>query len=829
MSGDGPESYPGPEGVGSIPPEDGDPSVGLTRRDALKGLVFAGGILAAAAATLPGVRKFTQDALLGTSSEGAHAEGEPNGEKAKKHGVSRINVLTALPVVGEFFNAVLKNMRKGEKHEDFGLNSFKRVGVAESIRLGVLRVTDREQYEHESKDIAISYGLMSVLTTVAEATEHLDADEESMFNDKINKIVDKMDNDPSVMSEMPGLDGSLEDWQRFETFKEDAIVRVDAQNTALGTLGAVSPFISSTLGDAMNMRMSVQLTELAHAKEIIKLKQGSNGPITADQEMQAMKSAVSVSNEQVNGRLGYVNKTLTLSANLQAAGAFGDAPVWFYLLRNGPSEWIKASAEGLVKANATALVASQVWLAKTVGFDKSKSALHETFSSTVDVWQGTSDFVGLKDQSRQRNEKVAEQFGDAIATARDAGELSYMELRGLRNVHNQLMGSMSDMSRSRFVYRKEDFYRVMGEAVDNNRLKLRNIGRFLTGREIISDVREIAFYVDVENVGEVSEALGKAKNPSELFDAILDDHVGLKNSNIVGGMKDMLTVLVKLKQADGDMNSLSDEERAILDEDTLKEFGLNFDENSEGFIRGDEQLEARIDEVRELYLAGNESAYQKLEELLGDTLKTSPENLKAAIRETWASIVKADTVADEDNHHTGFGHASTEVFNALRTQILAANALSSLIKKGLEELGDTASIGQKTALVLVFSGFISAVADNVVAYLFAEDVLSNLYKEELGEAAFSSEDAEHLVTRIKRAALFVAIIFGSMSKIGNGPNFKQHKVVASVGEDGFEYEKEELDLTSSFQNGVAWSISAAGLADNVHSVNKAMDGFKEAA
>ena len=114
MSGDGPESYPGPEGVGSIPLEDGDPSVGLTRRDALKGLVFAGGILAAAAATLPGVRKFTQDALLGTSSEGAHAEGEPNGEKAKKHGVSRINVLTALPVVGEFFNAVLKNMRKGE-------------------------------------------------------------------------------------------------------------------------------------------------------------------------------------------------------------------------------------------------------------------------------------------------------------------------------------------------------------------------------------------------------------------------------------------------------------------------------------------------------------------------------------------------------------------------------------------------------------------------------------------------------------------------------------------------------------------------------------------
>ncbi len=829
-----------PDGHGDqLTPLDGfDPQ----RRDVLIGLGAIGATVIGTGLLSPRGREVLTPILFGdqhsadspNTSEG-DANAHEKSESSEHHGVSVANFNSAIPVVAAFFRSVYLNIKSGSNHEDFGPKSFRRVAPWEGLRLGVLKKFDKLQYKHEVKDLAISYPLAMVLTSAAEATEHLDADEEAMFNrDRVKNIFNTADSQLEIegVPTLPDVHATLEDFEKYISAQEKIVVKVDAQNTAIGTTALVSPFITATLGQAMNRRMHRHLNDLAYAKALAEKKKQSQGSELTDADsLAALQEAVEKSNRQMNAPDGYVNKTLTMSANAQAAGGLGDAPVWFFALRNGFTAWAKASAEGLIKGNATAIVASEIWLQRHLGLsaERAKDYIVEFKGSVKDVWSGLGDFVTLKDQAVQNNKRVAEEFGKSLDEARASGQMSFSELRQIQALHYDLQKTLGDMPRSRFVYRTEDAKRVGGEVMGNvrNYLRPKNIARFIVGKEMLPSDQQVVHSVDFESANDISEALKNASNRSELLKLLLEGAADAEKSDIISGVAKTAEVLIKLKENGNDLSKLSQDDIAILEMDSLQEFGIHFDKNTEGYIRGSDEFESKFANIERLFVSGNtEEAKALFDEVVNELVSTGQEDLQHVIRESWENLVKADTQEDEDTHHLGLGHAASEVFQALRTQILAASALASMIKKGLEEMGDSVPLDKKTLMVLGFAGLISSIADNVVAYVFAEDVLKGLYESDMGSEAFNSDEASHLKERIRLAALYIAILFGALSKIGNGPNFKISNTVATINSEGeVEYTEVPLDLGKSFFNLSAWITALAGLADNVHSVNKAKSEY----
>lgn len=127
-------------------------------------------------------------------------------------------------------------------------------------------------------------------------------------------------------------------------------------------------------------------------------------------------------------------------------------------------------------------------------------------------------------------------------------------------------------------------------------------------------------------------------------------------------------------------------------------------------------------------------------------------------------------------------HSAKEVLFALLTQVPSVPALARMAKIAIPVAAGVEN-GQKptadqlktiVACMLPIEAGMSAFADNVAAYLFAEEVLTYFFKQTFGDDILRRTPM--LESTIAIICVKIAEMAGSLTKVGNGPNFSQFKL-----------------------------------------------------
>ena len=147
-------------------------------------------------------------------------------------------------------------------------------------------------------------------------------------------------------------------------------------------------------------------------------------------------------------------------------------------------------------------------------------------------------------------------------------------------------------------------------------------------------------------------------------------------------------------------------------------------------------------------------------------------------------------------------HQAKDVLWVLGTQLPVVPSLVHTVKRILPKLvgvqeGEAPSdmqIKTMVGVILASEALTSAFADNVAAYLFAEGVLDETFKETYGD---SYSEMGGLKKAAHIGALFTAIVAGSITKIGNGPNITMQKIDEAILDEIENLDEgEDLDLNT---------------------------------
>lgn len=807
----------GPAGDANLDPahhHGGVESSKINRRNVLGGLL-ATGVVAIAGRSLQAPIHHEP------APEAGHTESGPEGEAAEAHGetggISTVNWMTALPVAGMFGREIQMNMQ-GER--EFGAGSWTDMAIVEGGRLAALWGTDKHQFEHESTDIAISYGLMLALTSAAEATEHGEADEAALFDKNVRKIADGL----SVESTpMPEVSASPEEWANYAAQKRRDVAETAAQNTALAAIiaPAATTYTSATLVNATTERMAQHVAELKYAERMSatlqeRLDSGQTVQVSEEESLDLLTQALSDTNEAMNGPGGYVRLTLTTSANIQGASFIGDPPNWFYLLKNGPSEWLETSKYGFAAANVYALGATAKWLSGQLGGDGKSygTYLKETAVKAGQTVAGMAKSFGLYDQSLARNRAFANSLYEHTA-----------ELQGNGIDVGPIRDMLLDMPRTPFSF-YDGFQNAVSKYSPFSADRTANEEHDLA--QSLHDFRRVGDGISNVHIEGLEELIKDAAHPVDAVDRMLKRYGVHHNSSLAEYLSDVLLSVAKGETTENEQSFLTDLNLEPETEETeAHRLGLSQD------------LAAKIDRIRDLRerkhgtteaeveakiaeeMEGIESLLDEFEE----SLPFLPIDMRHAVKFFVAKEINADAI-DKRLQPAGLSHSSKEVFSALATQILAANAVASLAKKTLE-LADDAGMPfeAQNATVLLLAEGLSGVADNVVAYLFAQDVLQEQYKKHYGEDVFEREGGASLLQTINSSALFAAVAGGALTKIGNGPNFKFELTEASLHEGEIRIGRTPLTFDESKKNHYAWAGGVLTAGDSMRRLIAAESGL----
>jgi len=771
----------------------------------------------------------------GLPGEGAK---EPAGSEETEHGLSSANLWTSLPVVGAFFKTVIDNVRG----KPFGTESFLTILPIELTRLAVLKVADKHAFEHESKDIMISMLVMGGLVNIAEFTQHTQLDEEALRKD-VNLIMDKVSD---KRPEMPSLDAGVEAWKVF-TDRQSEYVRLTASD-GLGIAGAIAPMLTTysatSLTDGISTNMSENLAMLKYAERVQKRLTDDDAISISDEEsIELATAAASDSDELMNGNDGYANLLLTYASNIQGASFLGDPPNFFYILNNGISEWLKMSAENISKSNLSAAIATSHWVSKATGGNQKDNLkmVKDGALSAARSAKGMFNSLTTPTTSVRKNKKMAEscfRYLQEHGTAED-GRMSTDDL-------SKLTSHFESMPRTPFTFD----LRGMESAVKGSRTirAAKKIAGALGWESFSRDDEADRFarelYSAEQNPGETvsfkgpEEFIKEGDDPEDIFMSILTQYGILMNSARADGLATMMTRLAKAKSGDDEEASFSDKDLEFLQEIKIDP---DLDPQSDHNTRLSEEKDATevTDAMKEIFNDENLNDEEKriaLTSLMSEATTFAPHDLRKTLDFAWAQMIDADKVDKHAEEDMGYSHAAQEVFKALSTQILAANSLATMFKGIFEGVGKDMPLDAKAGLVLSATGLITAFADNVVAYVFAEEVLGSIYKEEYGAEKFESDEFKGLRARISRAAISMAVIAGSSDLIANGANFGNNKKEAKPkivdGKvSGFTVTDIPRELSESFGNLAGYSFinSGAAIAEQLFHLHHVNSSFTKAA
>lgn len=741
---------------------------------------------------------------------------------------------TAFAVGGAFgYHVLYKGAKEGVA---LNWDSAADVNGAAGARILALRLLGGEEGKHLAKEEAneIVHGLIPVpvLLALSDATTtNLKIDAEAIFK----KVADNQEKVTSYRDiQRPGLGESIEVWQtHLEKVNQDITDKV-AQITAICSVFAPlgTTYTSSALANTLKKEVLRMLYEQSYAQEVIQRHRSdeyqaaiasASGLIDADGELavilksQVHKAAAKRADELFNGHGGFSNLMLTLSSNIQGTWVLGDPPEIYYAINHAtkrPIRVAKAEAVGLANAQFFTLGLTSWWL-KKAGIQKKGNYIKNYGSGVVKSLRSIGElvdgdvrsvsfneggkFIGELEkaltQKAEQNDKKAQEVLEVLRKIPKAklqfpiAKYIFDKWRKLQewlgrvpdvDASDEIFESMDEFVKDPFMDRLQDAYKEKLEA-SNGKIDSKT---FKGMESVLKEVGRKIQDAKAEKLAELLEGM-MIEGPSELDKKALEEMRKLVDERrkepidpeIQARADHMLNMLTELEQ---ELDGYTSEKRADRIKMALDEMAAANDAND------NEQKEDKASRKENVFKIFNVPDKKTLKDALGKITQIPEGEEDAVVGTEKVGVVGEDVEAarreTKTQHHIpflGLSHSAEEVLFALLTQIPSVPALSRVAGKLIPMLvgvksGEKPSQNQLKLVIsitLAITALISAFADNVAAYMFGEKVLSDFFKRAYGENIL--EERPEILDNISIATLKVAENAGSLSKIGNGPNFSQ--------------------------------------------------------
>lgn len=570
--------------------------------------------------------------------------------------------------------------------------------------------------------------------------------------------------------------------------------------------------------------------------------------------------------QNINGKDGYIHLNIALSTNLNGALGIGDPPLLYFFMRHRPDVYAKASLVGLGMSEIATLTQNYAWISRSLG----KQDAHKFFTqflgsqlrATKAIWKSFTDGQ-LRDVSFGGASQVTETFVQKLEELDKLGGNFNENAQELRHRLNQtdhayfffdvkdfmeqkmkIISSMLSRGQDKHLGEEDDptrfgyeefvemiesdsfikAFQADGKDQDDQTESLLRLLQSETKNDAVALlgallVNEGDSSVDVDEV--VTRLMGLPKTKTKIAAGLARRRInelvpqiqiaksgteGQQRIHYINSEWDNMSISSRHRELDDARSQLTSvpesEERSQLESVLLK---LSAFENL-----ADEEVKNLMEQASDLstIIANN---------LKGDEYKAGLTSLHKSfsaigIREMKQAMEEAIRLheGEELEHHSKsfIGHQGQEVLWVLLSQLPAVPSLVHTVEKilpkavGVGEDGpDANQLRIMTNAILASTAMVSAFADNVAAYLFAENILEDLYSK-----FYQDQYASKLKDAVHIAALQTAVVAGSLSKIGNGPNV----TLTRIREHGQE---EPLTLGSSLGNpyAITQTLVAMGL------------------
>lgn len=810
----------------------------LTRRGFLQ---FLAGTGIAAGLGSEEAEASAQEALQTSESTSAEDLKTPEHVEGKEKLSSTLDLSTALAIFANFSRIIF--YKAAYKGESLGASDAFQMNALAQARISLLKQFGGEKGKElaETEQHEIKHGLLPVPILVALSditTQALKVDEQKIFEQAEGAMNAEMD---YSKVERPHLSEGPEVWEKHLEKANQDLRSKTAQIAAITQVLAplFTTYTSSSLANKMKRDVLRIVYEQSYALAVIEVK-NNNKDTSVIQESEIHEKAEKRADKLFNGPAGYSKLMISLAANKQGAFGLGDPPEIYFALNHSdrPETLAKAHAAGLVYGEISTFALNSLWLAQA-------GALSSNFAGKFLRNQGTITNVLSKTLlTGPLQERLAQLQGKDIKTQlfKALEKSGFAQAADLRMVLQQLPDSYFQLSLGNYLKNKLDVIERLSKdgqklqhLIDASNFGVHTLEDTLEAQEnfVTSKIFQ-AMYRAFEQ-GDQAEL----KKYSERMDKVLQDKKAEKLADLFGGLIEengktdqflntAKTVQeqnphaspqeVKDKAIDRLTGFSSGENQAELEASLGRTLSIASEISHELLNLSTTDREDRLKKAKEALGADKTASAHKLKEILGKADKATV--LQAIAQLTEITEEKDARPGLEDPHHPHpkkttngsefkrklevldeiLGHSAKEVLWALLTQIPSVPALSRLAKLSIPKAAGVNENEKPTAeqlkmivnVMIPIEAGMSGVADNVAAYMFAEAVLYDFFKQRYGNDVFSKKP--ELKGNIGIVSKKIAEAHGDVTKLGNGPNFAQEKLVIVKTDDGIIANNQGIDI-----------------------------------
>ena len=805
-------------------------------------------------------------AILGSHSHvdgHGHDEHDPHhedGKHAEKHKETTAEIFEYLSSIGistAFLVQIGLNLT--------GKRAFNASSAREMVSLGFLRTAVLDHLarkegnhelmhvaEHEREEYVTACYLVPLLTALADiASNHVRVDANKIAPIQIQAALDERSG-PSLsyrFIKRPNLTSIPETWEHYRMQIEADLANKSAQigGIALGSAPLLTTYFASGFVEKEKpelMRMFIERYIASGAIKALKEKAGNgrNSGLTEGEFTTIQEEACESAERAMNGIMGYNRYALTFPCNINGGiGLIGDPPELFAMkdLADDPEMYLRICGQGTMYAAVLAMISERAFLGL---HGQNPSASHEglflgsAFSAAANVAElGMGKITALSGMlgKNKQGERLAEMIDDiGDGRARDVQQMLRTVRAGRPAIEfliGPYLGGKAKLFLNLFTGASDRLARLIteyepSEFGDDPRANLERIlHSFISGDEAVFAKAINKFGTQMETVMQFEGA----RDLSKIFEELC--HM---DEDALSKMEEIMRQQA-VAQAAGETEN--DEEGPEPDDP----------ETTPATASGEateiaDSLDGPEGEAFQRAIGGAAEVLGIDETKIGDPehIAEVTEALRSADN---ATILRALEMFTKQPSNDGPGgtkidakgkahahivsHAAEEVLFALLTQIPSVPSLVRQAKRILPNMvglqpNERPSEKQLNSILqntLIITMITSALADNVAAYMFARDVLFSFFEMRyLPEELWGTPEGRSTLFKeypnvreyVSKAALKIAEFAGNLTKVGNGPNFLQNNVKATVNPSanpqGVSIEREPISMASTAVNPYAW-------------------------
>lgn len=750
----------------------------------------------------------------------AHAPQEETQHAEHPHDLPpALDWLTAGAVAADFFRHVI--YRGAVKGKSLGPASAAELNALAWARVGALHWLGGEEgkhlSQHERDEIINGLVPMPLLVALSDfTTTELKADPSRIFQETQRTCTDAQQYRSIAR---PDLSAGVQQWEahaeRANTDLRQVVGKAAGVTSVLAPLGTT--YASSSLADAMKDDVMHILYEQSFALEVLRLKRQSADAVILHHDVH--QAALRRSDQLMNGYWGYSKLQLTTAANSMGGFGIGDPPEIYFAIKHAASPQTLAMAQGFGMANSEVytVVLNGMWMMRAGVLQP--CALQEfvryQLQAARAVWQ-TLAHADMRSVSLGGGGAYMQAVLDALSTLPDDQGSRVREVL-LRIPAAKFQASLSGYAAGKVEALQAAMGRVpvIAQELVCNSEEFAGSAVFgrLTQAFAAKDVRGMhAMLKDIEHMLQTQ----KAQRLASLF----DDMLSLARTEAAEAVSVPANTAATLPEANP----------------VTQDIPVTEDARSQR-VRETMQCAAAIGrELAGMGAVDRDGRLARAHHELGLGAAADPARIRAALSTADASTVQRairaltrlpgseDVIPGlgaEDDAHTQrpalLSHSAKEVLYALLTQIPSVPALSRMAKLSIPAVAGVrngqrptvAQLKRIVALLLPIEAGMSGLADNVAAYLFSEEVLQHFFQQTYGADVL--ERKPMLKAGIGIVCLKLAEMAGSLTKVGNGPNFSQCKIslVDDACAQGVAINRTELPMAETLRNGFAQTLNGS--------------------